>query len=481
MPLAFAANDKGILPDRMIAALARAGAILPAYEFAPDQIQPAASTCGWAMSPTGCVRASCPARTRPSRSASTISSCTNSRSVMARAGDRLRLHRAAARKPRAAARSRRCRQSEKLDRPARRVHPRDRGSRALVRSGGGGYHGPLYAEISPKTFPVLVREARGSRSFACAAATQRSPARRLRPCTRASGWSIPTMRISRAASRSASISRVSLRPSCRLPRQAPHRCHRCRAARRLRGRRFLGADGGAQGRDADPRSNEFYILASKEAVQVPPDYAAEMVPFDPLVGEFRVHYAGFFDPGFGYAGAGGQGSRAVLEVRSREVPFILDTDRSSAASSTRRCWRVPTSFMPGHRLELQAQGLKLSKHLKSNCPQSRSGTVTSRHISERSKRRAIDSVKPRMEFRHDTAHSSGRTSGRRQHLICRRAEQHRKPPHHAADDDQADVGQTHADGTPMWTPRPAARSGEKGLPTGPGAATGTPLEVKRKP
>ena len=70
--------------------------------------------------------------------------------------------------------------------------------------------------------------------------------------------------------------------------------------------------------------DEFYILASKEAVQVPPDYAAEMMPFDPLVGEFRVHYAGFFDPGFGYAGAGGRGARAVLEVRSREVPFILE-------------------------------------------------------------------------------------------------------------------------------------------------------------
>jgi dCTP deaminase len=70
--------------------------------------------------------------------------------------------------------------------------------------------------------------------------------------------------------------------------------------------------------------NEFYILASKEAVQVPPDHAAEMVPFDPLVGEFRVHYAGFFDPGFGYSGAGGRGARAVLEVRSREVPFILE-------------------------------------------------------------------------------------------------------------------------------------------------------------
>src|ERR1051325_4125527 len=70
--------------------------------------------------------------------------------------------------------------------------------------------------------------------------------------------------------------------------------------------------------------NEFYILASKDAVPVPPDSAAEIVPFDPLVGEFRVHYAGFFDPGFGYAGAGGGGARAVLEVRSREVPFILE-------------------------------------------------------------------------------------------------------------------------------------------------------------
>src|SRR4029077_14497124 len=70
--------------------------------------------------------------------------------------------------------------------------------------------------------------------------------------------------------------------------------------------------------------DEFSILASKEPVQLPPDYAAEMVPFDPLVGEFRVHYAGFFDPGFGYAGAGGKGARAVLEVRSREVPFVLE-------------------------------------------------------------------------------------------------------------------------------------------------------------
>ena len=70
--------------------------------------------------------------------------------------------------------------------------------------------------------------------------------------------------------------------------------------------------------------DEFYILVSNEAVHVPPLYAAEMTPYDPLVGEFRVHYAGFFDPGFGHAAAGGSGSRAVLEVRSHEVPFILE-------------------------------------------------------------------------------------------------------------------------------------------------------------
>jgi dCTP deaminase len=69
---------------------------------------------------------------------------------------------------------------------------------------------------------------------------------------------------------------------------------------------------------------DFYILASKESVTVPPDHAAEMRAYDILVGEFRVHYAGFFDPGFGYADSGGKGSRAVLEVRSHEVPFVLE-------------------------------------------------------------------------------------------------------------------------------------------------------------
>ena len=108
---------------------------------------------------------------------------------------------------------------------------------------------------------------------------------------------------------------------------------------------------------------QFYILASKEAVQVPPDHAAEMVPFDPLVGEFRVHYAGFFDPGFGHAGSGGAGARAVLEVRSRDVPFLLEDGQIVGRLVYERMEAVPdTLYGAGAGSNYQAQGLKLSKH-----------------------------------------------------------------------------------------------------------------------
>ena len=111
--------------------------------------------------------------------------------------------------------------------------------------------------------------------------------------------------------------------------------------------------------------DEFYILASTEAVQVPPDYAAEMVPFDPLVGEFRVHYAGFFDPGFGYAGAGGLGARAVLEVRSREVPFILEHGQIVGRLVYENMLARPDRlYGSGIGSNYQAQGLKLSKHFR---------------------------------------------------------------------------------------------------------------------
>ena len=69
---------------------------------------------------------------------------------------------------------------------------------------------------------------------------------------------------------------------------------------------------------------DFYILASRERVRVPAEFAAEMVPFDPSDGEFRIHYAGFFDPGFGYGTSDIKGTRAVLEVRAHDVPFLME-------------------------------------------------------------------------------------------------------------------------------------------------------------
>lgn len=116
-----------------------------------------------------------------------------------------------------------------------------------------------------------------------------------------------------------------------------------------------------QGLILDP--GEFYILASREAVHVPVDHAAEMVAYDTLVGEFRVHYAGFFDPGFGAPEAGGKGSRAVLEVRSYEVPFLLEHGQY-VGRLVYECLAELPERVYGADLNsnYQSQGLKLSKH-----------------------------------------------------------------------------------------------------------------------
>ncbi len=110
---------------------------------------------------------------------------------------------------------------------------------------------------------------------------------------------------------------------------------------------------------------DFYILASKEAVTVPPDHAAEMRAYDTQVGEFRVHYAGFFDPGFGYAGCGGAGSRAVLEIRSFEVPFVLRDGQLVGRLVYERLAGVPDKlYGPTIGSSYQRQGLTLAKQFK---------------------------------------------------------------------------------------------------------------------
>jgi dCTP deaminase len=231
-----------------------------------------------------------------------------------------------------------------------------------------GYEGPLYAEISPKTFPILVREGtrlsqlrlrRGDASLSAEALRELHARERLVDRAEAvmgDGIAV-SIDLSGTGTNGAGI--------------VGYRAKRHTAVIEVDQRdAYVVADFWEPIAARTDKSlildpDEFYILASNEAVQVPPDYAAEMVPFDPLVGEFRVHYAGFFDPGFGYAGSGGSGSRAVLEVRSREVPFILEHGQVVGRLVYEKMLARPDQlYGSGIGSNYQAQGLKLSKHFR---------------------------------------------------------------------------------------------------------------------
>lgn len=229
-----------------------------------------------------------------------------------------------------------------------------------------GYSGPLYLEVSPQTFPVLarlgtrlsqIRFRRGRADLAVEDLRALHAAERLVDTPDAvlgpEGVSVAVDLVGGAwdgyvgyrAKRHVSVIDLDQKAAADvLDFWEPIR---------FRGRGELILD-----------PDEFYILASKEAVVVPPAYAAEMAPFDPLVGEFRVHYAGFFDPGFGHAAAGGRGARAVLEVRSREVPFIIEHGQIVARLVYERMAETPSRLYGQVGSNYQAQGLKLSKHFR---------------------------------------------------------------------------------------------------------------------
>lgn len=229
-----------------------------------------------------------------------------------------------------------------------------------------GYHGPVYAEISPRTFPVLVRT--GSRL---------SQIRFRRGQPRIDDAALRALHArARLVDREEALIQDGVTFSVDLSGFDD------KGLVGYRGKRHTGVIdvdrvGGyplfefwepihlAGRREMVLDPNEFYILASKEAVHVPPDHAAEMVPFDPMMGEFRVHYAGFFDPGFGHAAAGGAGARGVLEVRSRDVPFIIEDGQVVGRLIYERMAEVPrVLYGSGLSSNYQAQGLKLSKHFR---------------------------------------------------------------------------------------------------------------------
>jgi len=228
-----------------------------------------------------------------------------------------------------------------------------------------GYHGPLYAEISPRTFPILVRK--GSRL---------NQLRVRRGSPQFTDTQLKRLHAEQPLVDGAADIENGLALTVDLRADAAGRQIGWRAKRHTG---IIDVDR----RDAlDPLDywdpimanragsiildpDEFYILASGEALAIPPDFAAEMVPFNPLVGEFRVHYAGFFDPGFGHESGAGRGARAVLEVRSREVPFILEHCQIIGRLLFERLTDPPPQvYGQGIGSSYQRQGLKLSKHFR---------------------------------------------------------------------------------------------------------------------
>lgn len=226
-----------------------------------------------------------------------------------------------------------------------------------------GYRGPLYAEISPRTFPVVVRK--GSRL------------NQLRVRCGSPGFSDTELkRLNDEVPLVTGSANIDGGLGFSIDLTGDGRLVGWRAKRHtglididvkgaLNPYDFWDAIEAPKNKALILDPGEFYILVSREAVAIPPDYAAEMVPFNPLVGEFRVHYAGFFDPGFGYAPDRPPSARAVLEVRSHEVPFILEHGQTVGRLIFERLTDPPPEvYGAGLGSNYQSQGLKLSKHFR---------------------------------------------------------------------------------------------------------------------
>ncbi len=241
--------------------------------------------------------------------------------------------------------------------------------RLVADSGGGrrvafdevppGYEGPLYAEISPRTFSILAREGSSLNQLRLKAGAPRLSDAELKALHAREPLIDGPADIDGGIGLS-----VNLKPA-----QGPvgWRARRHAALIDVDRPGALDADDFFEAIDA-PRSgfiildpDEFYILASREALAVPPGFAAEMTPINPGLGEFRVHYAGFFDPGFGWNAP----SRAVLEVRSHDAAFVLEHGQLVARLVYERMASAPAKlYGAGLASNYQGQGLKLSKHFR---------------------------------------------------------------------------------------------------------------------
>ena len=226
-----------------------------------------------------------------------------------------------------------------------------------------GYHGPLYAEVCPRSFSVLLREGQRLNQIRFRAGQALLSDAELSQLHEMA----PLVDVTPVISEGLGFS-VDLRPAAGTLagyRAKPHT-----------GVIDLDRIGHYPARDfwEEVHSDEgriildpgaFYILVSREAVTIPPDHAAEMAPYLAMVGEFRVHYAGFFDPGFGHDAAGGRGSRGVLEVRCHEAPFVLEHGQVVGRLVYERMAALPERIYGADlKSNYQGQGLKLAKQFR---------------------------------------------------------------------------------------------------------------------
>lgn len=226
-----------------------------------------------------------------------------------------------------------------------------------------GYRGPLYAEISPRTFPVLVRKGSRLNQLRVRRGSPQFTDTQLRRLNAETPLTDCVADIDGGLGLSVDLSGET--GARHIGWRAKHHTNIIDVDKRgaLDPHDFWDPIEPSKSGNIVLDPDEFYILASRERIAIPPEYAAEMVPFNPLVGEFRVHYAGFFDPGFGFSLGKPPAARAVLEVRSHEVPFILEHGQIIGRLVYERLTEVPAeAYGEGIGSHYQRQGLKLSKH-----------------------------------------------------------------------------------------------------------------------
>jgi dCTP deaminase len=234
-----------------------------------------------------------------------------------------------------------------------------------------GYRGRLYAEVVPRTFTILVRQGMRLNQLRFIRGNPSSPDTQLSQLDETE-----TLVYLDEDSPGGAMIHKGLRVSVNLQGKHPSEIIGYKAKKNAPVIDLLKTDYydpgdfwepiyGPKSKNVILNPDDFYILASKEKVRIPPDFAAEMVAYDPSMGEFRIHYAGFFDPGFGYGLSDIKGTHAVLEVRSHEVPFVIEDGQIVGRLIYERLLE-PSQKVYGTHIgsSYQNQGLSLSKQFK---------------------------------------------------------------------------------------------------------------------